>query len=107
MSPDLVVLFFLGGPVRCSIDQVCARVAVCPVLTRLPPVGAIFLFLRRGEAGLHEARSLLSISLSDACFVAEQMMCAWAGTHGQRGIPGGRSMGQPHATDAWTGADPK
>ena len=44
MSPDLVVLFFLGGPVRCSIDQVCARVAVCPVLTRLPPVGAIFCF---------------------------------------------------------------
>ena len=71
MSPDLVVLFFLGGPVRCSIDQVCARVGVCPVLTRLPPVGATFLFLRRGEARLHEARGL-SISLSDACSVAEK-----------------------------------
>ena len=71
MSLDLVVLFFLGGPVRCSIDQVCARVAVCPVLTRLPPVGAIFLFLRQGEARLHEAWGL-SISLSDACPVAEK-----------------------------------
>ena len=98
MSPDLVVLFFLGGAVQCFIDQVCARVAVCPVLTRLPPVGAIFLFLRRGEARLHEARNL-SIRLSDACFVAEQMMCAWAGTHGQRGTK--RQVdGLIHATDA-------
>ena len=73
MSPDLVVLFFLGGPVRCSIDQVCARVAVCPVLTRLPPVGAVFLFLRRGEARLHEAWGLsITCSLSDACSVAEK-----------------------------------
>ena len=73
MSPKLVLLFFWGGAVRCSIDQVCARVAVCPVLTRLPPVGAIFLFLRRGEARLHEAWGLsITCILSDACSVAEK-----------------------------------